>query len=174
MVMGAGLDTGPLLAQRALPIAPDETGASLHDKLAALGGALLVETLPAYLSGALRPQPQPDDEALITYAGQIKKEEGQIDWTQDAAAIDRLVRAFTPWPGTFTFWEGKLLKIKAGHPIRGRAAPGQVIAHADGLAIGTGEGLYLPTSLQLEGKRATDAAAFVRGYGAIVGSTLGA
>ena len=172
MVMDAGLDTGPMLSQRAIPIAPDETGESLHDKLAALGGPLLLETLPAYLSGAVQPQPQPTDEALITYAGQIKKEEGRIAWTQDAAAIDRLVRAFTPWPGTFTYWEGKLLKIKAGQPAQGHAAPGQVVAHGDGLAIGTGDGLYVPVMLQLEGKKAVDAPDFVRGHAAILGSTL--
>ena len=172
MVMDAGLDTGPMLSQRSIPIAPDETGASLHDKLAALGGPLLVETLPAYLSGVLQPQPQPTDEALITYAGQIKKEEGRLDWTQGAAAIDRLVRAFSPWPGTFTFWAGKLLKVKAGHPAQGHAAPGQVVAHEDGLAIGTGDGLYVPDLLQLEGKKAVDAPDFVRGYAGIMGSTL--
>jgi len=173
MRMDAGLDTGPILAQRAIPLASDETGQTLHDKLADLGGQLLIETLPASLSGASRPQPQPADDTLITYAGQIKKEEGQIDWGHSAQAIDRLVRAFTPWPGTFTFWEGRLLKIKAGRPVQGRAEPGAVVTHPDGMAIGTADGLYLLTRLQLEGKRETDAAAFARGYPDFIGSILG-
>lgn len=173
MRMDAGLDTGPMLSQFAIRLAPDETGQTLHDRLAELGGHLLVETLPAYLSGALQPQPQPTDEHLITYAGQIKKEEGQIDWSRSAQEIDRLVRAFTPWPGTFTTWNGRLLKIKAGRPMHGHATPGAVVSHPDGLAVGTADGLYLLTLLQLEGKRETDASAFARGYGDFVGSVLG-
>ncbi len=176
MVMDAGLDTGPMLAQEAIPIAPDETGASLHDRLAALGGPLLLRTLPAYLAGALQPQPQPDDERLITYAGQIKKEDGALDWTQSAAEIDRLVRAFTPWPGTFTTWEGRQLKIIAGHPAESGpagGAPGEVLAHGEGLAIRTGAGLYILRELQLAGKKAVSAEDFVRGQASIIGAVLG-
>src|SRR5690606_33686734 len=94
MKMDAGLDTGPILRQQAIPIAPDETGQSLHDKLAALGGNLLIETLPGYLSGEIQPQPQ--DDSLATLAPRIQKEEGHIDWTQPAVHIERTVRAFTP------------------------------------------------------------------------------
>src|SRR5690606_32343215 len=103
---------GPILSQRAIPLAPDETGQSLHDRLAILGAELLIDTLPGYFSGQIQPRPQ--DESLATYAPQIKKAEGEIDWTQPAAAIERLVRAFTPWPGTYTIWNGQQLKIHSG------------------------------------------------------------
>ena len=173
MKMDAGLDTGPILSQRAIPLDPRETGQTLHDKLAALGSTLLLETLPGYLDGTITPQPQPDDESLVTYAPQIKKEDGAIDWTATAVEIDRLIRAFTPWPGTFTFWNGRMLKVLAGEPAEGTAAPGRVIAYGDGLAIGTGEGLFVPTRLQLAGKKAVTTEEFVRGQQAIIGSTLG-
>lgn len=176
MVMDAGLDTGPMLDHEAITIAPDETGESLHDRLAALGGPLLLRTLRAYLAGDLQPQPQPADDTLITYAGQISKEDGQIDWSASAKEIDRLVRAFTPWPGTFTYWEGRLLKVLAGHaePARtGQGAPGEVIAWEDGLAIRTGDGLYVPAQLQLAGKKAVSAADFARGQAGITGTVLG-
>lgn len=173
MVMDAGLDTGPMLSQRAVPLEARETGQSLHDKLAALGGSLLLETLPGYLDGTITPQAQPEDESLVTYAPQIKKQEGEIDWTQSAAVIDRLVRAFTPWPGTFTYWHDQRLKIIAGHAAAGQATPGRVIAHGDALAIGTGDGLYLPEELQLPGRKALPADDFVRGQADIISATLG-
>lgn len=173
MCMDAGLDTGPMLSRRAVPLDPCETGQSLHDKLAPVGGALLAETLPGYLSGEIIPQPQPDDDSLITYAPQLKKEEGEIDWTESAVAIDRLVRAFTPWPGTYTHWDDRRLKIITGEPADGSAPPGQVIAHGDAFAIGTGEGLYVPNTVQIAGKKAAPADAFLRGYDDFTGSTLG-
>jgi methionyl-tRNA formyltransferase len=109
MKMDAGLDTGPILSQRPTPIAPDETGQSLHDKLAVLGSELLIETLPGYLGGKTIPQPQ--DDSLATYAPTLKKEDGLIDWTRSAVETERLVRAFMPWPGTYTLWNGQPLKI---------------------------------------------------------------
>src|SRR5262245_48749581 len=115
MVMDAGLDTGPILSQRAIPILPTDTGQTMHDKLAALGGPLLIETLGKYLSDEIKPQPQ--DESLQTYAPMLKKEEGAIDWSQPAEAIERLVRAFDPWPGTYTKWNGQVLKILAGRVV---------------------------------------------------------
>lgn len=173
MLMDAGLDTGPVLAQRSIPIEPRETAQTLHDRLAALGAALLLETLPGYLTGSLRPRPQPDDETPVTYAPQIKKEDGAIDWTRSAEEIDRLVRAFTPWPGTFTHWDGQRLKIIAGEPAAGNTPPGHVIPYQDGIAIGTGAGLFVPSRLQLAGRRAVSAAEFLRGFPAILGATLG-
>lgn len=173
MKMDAGLDTGPMLTQRSLPLAPDETGQSLHDKMAVLGGELLIETLPPYLSGKLQPQAQPEDG--VTYAPQIEKGEGRIDWSKSAVEIERLVRAFTPWPGTFTSWEGKLLKIlKAALPQTASASGeiGQVIEHHGQIAIVTGEGLFYPLQLQLEGKKAMSIDDFVRGYKQFVGARL--
>lgn len=170
MRMDAGLDTGPMLRKRAIPILPTETAQTLHDKMAQLGADLLAETLPDYLAGQITPEPQNSD--LVTYAPQIEKQEGLIDWTQSAVSIERLVRAFTPWPGTYTFWQGKQLKIHSGRVSTGQAAPGQIIAHEGGCAIGTGEGLYVPTELQLEGKKRVSASDFLRGYLEFVGSTL--
>jgi methionyl-tRNA formyltransferase len=173
MRMDAGLDTGPILTQRAIPVAPDETGASLHDKLAVLGGDLLLDTLPGYLDGSITPQPQ--DDAQATLAPRIRKDEGHIDWSAPAQAIDRTVRAFTPWPGTFSFWDGKLLKIVAGSVAReatAHAAPGTVVSNHGALAIATGDGLYLPTRLQLEGRAAASAAEFVNGYPQFIGAVL--
>ena len=185
MRMDAGLDTGPILAQRAIPLDRRETARTLHDKLATLGAALLVETLPRYLSGAITPKPQPDDPALVTLAPSIKKEEGEIDWARPALEIDRLVRAFAPWPGTFTIWMGKTLKVLAGLPIDVEGAPasarqpGRVIAHtagarAEAVAVETGAGLYVLERLQLEGRKALSAAEFVRGRPDFIGAVLGA
>lgn len=170
MKMDAGLDTGPMLRQRAIPIAADETGQSLHDKLAELGGTLLIETLPGYLSGELPPQPQ--DDALATFAPRIEKEAGRIDWTQPATVIERAIRAFTPWPGTFTLWNGKQLKIHAGETGSGSAEPGHVVRANGRVAIGTASGLFFPTRLQLEGKSQVSIDDFARGYGDFVGATL--
>ena len=170
MKMDAGLDTGPILSQRAIAIAPDETAETLHDKLSALGGDLLIETLPVYLSGEIKPIPQ--DDSLATLAPRINKEEGHIDWTQPADAIERTMRAFTPWPGTYAFWNGRQLKIHAGTVGNGSAEPGRVVER-NGIAIGTGAGLFYPTRVQLEGKSAVSIKDFARGYPAFVGATLG-
>lgn len=171
MKMDAGLDTGPMLRARAIPIAPDETGASLHDKLATLGAELLIATLADYFSGLIVPQPQ--DDALATLAPRIDKDEGRIDWTRPAVEIERLVRAFTPWPGTFTGFNGALLKILRGTVIAGSAAPGQVIRSDGGLAVGTGDGLFVPQTVQLAGKNPVTAGDFARGYPDFTGATLG-
>lgn len=171
MRMDAGLDTGPMLSQHAIPILPSDTGQTMHDKLSKLGGVLLLETLPNYLDGTIIPQPQ--DDTLMTFAPRIQKEEGHIDWSQPAAAIERTMRAFTPWPGTTTVWNGKQLKIHWGEISEGSAQPGQVISTQGRIAIGTGDGLFLPSRLQLEGKSAVSIDDFVRGYASFVGSTLG-
>lgn len=170
MKMDAGLDTGPILSQRAIPIAADETGQSLHDKLAQLGGDLLIETLPGYIDGTIRPIPQ--DDALATFAPRIDKDEGRIDWTQSAAQIERTMRAFTPWPGTFTYWKGQLLKIIAGRDVEGSAPVGAVVERNGIIAVGTGDGLFRLERVQLEGRKPTEIEDFVRGYPDFVGSQL--
>jgi methionyl-tRNA formyltransferase len=164
MKMDAGLDTGPMLRARAIAIAPDETGASLHDRLAALGADLLIETLPDYFAGRITPQPQ--DDALATLAPRIDRQDGRIDWSQPAAHIERLVRAYTPWPGTFTYLhDGTLLKVLTGHVIDGRAQSGAVVTLADKtMAVGTGDRLYVPDMVQPEGRRAMSFADFTHGY----------
>ena len=169
--MDAGLDTGPILSQRAIPLAADETGASLHDKLAELGADLLIETLPGYLDGTIQPQPQNND--LATLAPRIQKEEGRIDWSQPAAQIERTVRAFTPWPGTFTSWDGQQLKVLSGKVVKGSAEPGQVVKSGDSAAIGTGDGLYAPDRVQIEGRKAISLSEFLRGHDSFIGARLG-
>ena len=170
MLLDAGLDTGPLLAKRALPLAPEETGQSLHDKLSLLGAELLIETLPRYLNGEIEPRRQDDSQA--TYAPQIKKEDGKIDWSCSALAIERMVRAFTPWPGAYTCWAGAQIRILAGHYGGGSAEAGQVVEQDGNIAIGTGDGLYYPTSLQAPGKRRLHISDFVNGYNDFAGARL--
>jgi methionyl-tRNA formyltransferase len=170
MKMDAGLDTGPMLAKATIPIMPDDTGASLHDRMAQLGADLLIETIPRYLAGEIIPQPQ--DDRLATYAPQIDKEDGQIDWNQPAVQIERTIRAFDPWPSTFTRWEGRLLKIHRGCVRAGQQPPGRVVLVEGCLCVGTSEGLLQLEEVQLEGRKRLSAAEFVRGYPQIVGADL--
>ncbi len=171
MLLDAGLDTGPLLSRQAVTLARDETGQSLHDGLAVLGADLLSQTVPRYLAGDIRPQAQ--DDALATHAPQLKKSDGRIDWTRPAAEIERLARAFTPWPGAFTEWQGKQLKVVAGREGEGNLPPGQVADHKGTIAIGTGAGVYLPSELQMAGKKRLPVSDFVNGYREFVGARLG-
>lgn len=182
MIMDAGLDTGPILLQDSIPIAPQETAESLHDKLAALGANLLIHTLRWLRTGSIAPHPQPTDERLITYAPQLKKENGKIDWTQSASEIDRHVRAFTPWPGTYTEWNGRLLKIIAGRPLPADLdiEPGEVagtagtpLATTVPVVIGTGKHVYAPTQLQLAGRHAVGVVDFLNGNPDFIGARLG-
>ncbi|MBN1563423.1 MAG: methionyl-tRNA formyltransferase [Anaerolineae bacterium] len=182
MIMDAGMDTGPILLQDSIPIQPEETGQTLHDKLASLGALLLMHTLQWLASGSIQPHPQPTNPDLITYAPQLKKEDGALDWTQSAIEIDRHVRAFTPWPGTYTFWNGQRVKILEGFPIdiHSGLAPGEVedtegteMGDVVPFAIGTGDGLFAPTRLQLEGRTAIEATEFMRGAPGFAGSVLG-
>jgi methionyl-tRNA formyltransferase len=176
MQMDAGLDTGPILKKSdPVRIQPDETGQSLHDKLAELGGPLLVETLRGVLSREIKPQIQ--DETQATYANRIDKSEGQIVWSESAEAIDRRVRAFTPWPGTFTYLDGDLLKIHAGKPLTGnpkglKAGEISIEDSAASLVIGTGDGRYAPSRLQLAGRKAMDVDKFLNGMPDIHGKQL--
>lgn len=170
MVMDAGLDTGPVLAQSSLPIAQDETGKSLHDKLAQLGAQLLAQTLPDLINGKLSPVPQDDSRA--TYAPTLKKADGKLDWTRPAHELERAIRAFSPWPGSFSSWRGVQLKIHAGFVVPGQARPGCVFRHDKGVAIGTGAGLFFPTEVQLAGKQRLTIQEFVNGHGAFLGAAL--
>jgi len=173
MQMDAGLDTGPVLAQREETILPDDTQATLEKRLAYLGAELLVETLSAYLAGNLLPRPQPEEGA--TYAGQLRKEDGLLDWSRPAVELDRQVRAFTPWPGAFTTWRGQRLKVLRVVPLpewHGDAPPGTVIVLADGVVVATGEGALRLEEVQLAGKRPMDIAPFLRGQRDFAGSAL--
>ncbi len=175
MGMEAGLDTGPIYVQESMPILPADTAGSLHDRLALLGGAMITRYLNDILSGDLKARPQ--QEELATYAPMIQKEMGQIDWTQPASVISRLIRAMTPWPSAYTTWDGLQLKILAVSPIRTAkpdgAQPGSVLADGENVYVMTGEGALRLEQVQLAGKRPLEMAAFVRGRPDLVGSRLG-
>ena len=167
MQMDAGLDTGPMYVQQVIPIHPDETASSLHDRLALLGADMVGEFLAEILAGRLQPRPQ--DATLMTYAPMIAKEAGQITWGKTAVEIDRHIRAMTPWPGAFTFWDGQLVKILRARPQTDPSLPtdepGQVMPHPDGVMVLTGEGGLILDQLQLAGKKVMEAGEFVRGRG---------
>ncbi|NTX04953.1 methionyl-tRNA formyltransferase [Myxococcus sp. CA051A] len=169
MVMDEGLDTGPMLAMKRLPIGPEDTSATMYPKLAALGGALLRESLPAYLSGELKPVPQPSEGMVL--APIIEKDEGKLDFNRPAIALERRLRAFTPWPGAFTTLGGKLVKIHRVRVAEGQGAPGTVLAAGpEGLEVACGEGSLVLLDIQPEGKRVMKAAEFLMGHKLAVGS----
>ncbi len=162
MRMDAGLDTGPVLAARALAIDPKDTGGSLHDRLAALGAVLICETLARLQSGAVTATPQPADG--VTYAAKIDKSECAIDWRQDAAAIERRVRAFNPWPVAETRLDGAQLRIWEAHCVAAApspVAPGTILAAGDdGIDVACGRGALRLTRVQLAGRRPVSAGEF--------------
>lgn len=175
MRMDVGLDTGPMISKTAIPIAPDETGASLHDKLSVLGAEMLPDALLKYIAGELVPQPQPEDG--ITTAPTMEKSAGLINWSDTAEAIDRQVRAYTPWPGTFTYLDGEMIKVISGKALRDDPAyplPGTVVQWQGGLAVQTGGGLYQIEMVQPAGKKAMPSSAFLTGHPDIVGRVFGA
>lgn len=175
MQMDVGLDTGPVYVQEGIPIGPDETAETLHDRLAELGAGMIGRYLDQIMAGDLTAVPQEDDSS--TYAPMIKKEEGQIDWRQPAAEIDRRVRAMTPWPGAFTTWNETNLKVLTARPLSGGTTTaekaGQVVAEGDGAAVLTGQGKLVLEAVQLAGKKATSMDDFLRGRPDFIGSTLG-
>ena len=175
MCMDEGLDTGPILAQAELPITAADTTASLTEKLAALGAQLLVEVLPGWLGGDLDAEPQNDD--LATYCRPLRKADGLLDWTRPAVNLDRQVRAFTPWPGAYTSWQGRRLKVLRARPHPrevGRGPVGEVVAMGRGFAVVTGLGLLEVLEVQLAGRRRTSASEFTRGQRDLIGGMLGA
>ena len=172
MKLDEGMDSGPILAQERVSIDEEETTPVLTRRLFDLGADLLVDTLPRWSSGKIQATPQ--DESRATFTSLVKKEDGEIDWIDDAARIARMVRAYEPWPGTFTYWDGRLLKILGATSMAGDAQPSQVVALNDGrIGVGTGDGLLAVSNLQSEGRRPSDAQDFVRGYPDFVGAELG-
>ncbi|ESQ15919.1 MAG TPA: methionyl-tRNA formyltransferase [Chromatiaceae bacterium] len=165
MQMEAGLDTGPVYTSTALMIADDETGGSLHDRLALLGAEALISALPGILDGSLMPKPQ--NETLSTYATKLSKQEARIDWSNTAIEIERQVRAFNPWPVAETRLNGDLLRLWAARALEQTAPgrPGQVFATGrDGIDVVTGAGLLRITRLQAAGKRPISAFDFVNAH----------
>jgi methionyl-tRNA formyltransferase len=175
MLMDRGLDTGPVLAQAQIPILPQDTTGSLTAKLSHIGAQLVLDVLPRWLKGELEPQPQ--DESRATSSGMLSKEDGEIDWHRPAVDIWRRVRAFQPWPGGYTLWQGRQLKVLEAVPLRQEQAleVGRVIAvNKEEVAFGvnTGDGILGVLRVQLEGKRAMSAAEFLRGQRQFIGAIL--
>ena len=174
MLLDEGMDTGPILAQQKTLIADDETANELTERLFELGSELLVDTLVQWEQGRIVPTPQNNDDASVTR--RLQREDGRIDWNQSADSLARRVRAFTPWPGTFTTWRSRTLKVLRARPVDGHldGAPGTVVRLDDStIAVLAGGGALEIHNLQIEGRRAMSATEFVQGYRDFVGSTLG-
>jgi methionyl-tRNA formyltransferase len=175
MKMDAGLDTGPILSVRRTPILPADDSKVLHDRLAQLGAELLVETIPAYLEGTIEPQPQPLEGS--TYAAKIKKEDGKIDWIRPAIQNWNRLRAFTPWPGAFTFLQAEpkphLLKIWKAEVAEQTGQAGAVLsADKTGIVVGCGRDALRILELQREGGRRLPAEPFLAGFPMRAGAKL--
>jgi methionyl-tRNA formyltransferase len=168
--MDAGMDTGPVLLQRATPIGPDETAGELAARLAPLGAELLLETLERL--DALVPRPQ--DHAAATLAPRLRKTDGVIDWSLPAVALAARVRGFNPWPGATTRAPGGRLVIWRARVVPGQAPPGALVVGPGGLAIGTGEGLLQPLEVQPENRRVMSWEAYLHGARLGPGAHLGA
>ena len=173
MQMDAGLDTGPMLLVRPLPIGVRENGGQLHDRLAALGAESIVAAVEQFLAGRLATVRQPDEGA--TYAAKIRKQEAIIDWRQSSVQIDRQVRAFNPWPVAETRWQGQQLRIWQAESVAadGDGEPGRVLEAAGGrLLVAAGEGALQLHRVQLAGRRAMTAAEFLNAH-SLAGARLG-
>jgi methionyl-tRNA formyltransferase len=174
MLTDQGMDTGAVIARASLAIAADDTTASLEARLAEQGACLLLETIAPWLSGTLHAQVQ--DDALATEAPPLRKEQGAINWHRSALAIDRQIRAMTPWPGAYCGCGSGYLKIWRAHPLPdwvGDVPPGYVLEHDREVAVATGRGLLVLDELQLAGKKSMAAGQFARGRRGFVCSILG-
>ncbi len=175
MLMDKGLDTGPVLAQAQVPISAQDTTGSLTAKLSLIAAQLLLEVLPRWTRGEITPRPQNETEA--SYSGEFSKKDGGIDWHLPAIDIWRRVRAFHPWPGCYTEWQGKHLKVMEAVPLPAekKLEVGRVVAlNKKGVVFGvnTGDGILGILEVQLEGKRAMSAAEFLRGQRQLIGAIL--
>ena len=162
MQMDAGLDTGPVWLEKEIALAQDETGGSLHDRLAALGADALMEALPLIIAGDHKPMPQPEEG--VCYAHKLSKEEACIDWSVPARQIDLLVRAFNPWPVAYADLDGKKVRLWETEVLAGSAsaAPGTVVATSRaGVDVATADGILRITRLQMPGKRPVTAQEFL-------------
>jgi methionyl-tRNA formyltransferase len=173
MLLDPGMDTGPVLKQREEAISNDDTSETLSERLAKAGAELLMDVLPPWLEGKIIPVPQDDSQA--TYTKVISKEDGKIDWNTGAIDIWRRIRAFQPWPGCFTTWAGRNLKIAGALPLdMPSSEPGKVIPVEGPVSVGIecGRGVLGLTRVQLEGKKQMSVEEFIRGQGDFVGSKV--
>ncbi len=172
MMMDVGLDTGDMLLKKTTPIDPEENTQSLHDRLSIIGADALAETLDLLKAGELVREKQ--DDALTCYASMLKKEDGLIDWNKDPQIIKNLVRGMTPWPGAYSYLEGKMLKVYRVRTANGEGQPGTVIgADRQGLEVACSGGSIIIEELQLEGKKRLSAGDFLAGYKIAPGAALG-
>lgn len=174
MLLDSSLDTGPILAQEKMAISPQDTTGSLSIKLSRMSAEMLPEVLRRWTAGEITPRPQ--NEAEVTYSGAIKKEDGEIDWQLPALDIWRRVRAFQPWPGAYTCWDGRRLEIIEAVALSGHGEhkAGEVVALREGAAFGvsTGKGVLGVIRVQQQGKQAMPAVDFLRGQRRLVGAVL--
>ena len=175
MQMDAGLDTGPMLLVREVPIGSGESGGELHDRLSRVGAEAIVAAVSEWQAGRITPRPQPAEGA--SYAAKLRKEEARIDWSQAAAVIARQVRAFNPWPVAETTWDGRQLRIWRAEPAPGAASagavPGTVLEAAAGrIVVATGDGALSLLQVQVAGRRALSAAEFLNAQ-SLTGTRLG-
>ena len=175
MQMGVGLDTGDMISQAVVPLAEDETGGSLFDKLAEEGAALLIRTIPSIVDGTAVYTKQPE-ESPTPYAAMISKKMGLMDFSKSAVELERLVRGLNPWPSAYTFLNGKTLKVWKCAVERaecGKEAPGTIIGvDKSGIHVACGSDALILKEVQLEGKKRMETDAFLRGYQVTAGSML--
>ena len=168
MYMAEALDAGDILLQRKIEILPTDTGGSLHDRLAQIAPEALLESLSLLAAGNAPRVPQ--DNARATYAPKLKREHGQVDWSESAEAIERKIRAYNPWPGAFMKVDGQSLKIFSASIVDLNGNPGEILRSDKELVIAARKGAISLGEVQLEGKRRMTAAEFLRGHAPIVGS----
>ncbi|MCP8632858.1 methionyl-tRNA formyltransferase [Pseudomonas mosselii] len=153
MRMEAGLDTGPMLLKVVTPISAEDTGGTLHDRLAEMGPPAVVQAIAGLADGSLQGEVQ--DDALATYAHKLNKDEARIDWSRPAVELERLIRAFNPWPVCHSTLDGESVKVLAANLSTGQGAPGEILsASKDGLVVACGDGALSLTRLQLPGGKA--------------------
>jgi len=162
MYIDEGLDTGDILLQKRIEIAPDDTGGSLHDKLAQIGPDALMEAISVLARG--NPPRVPQGNQLATYAPKLEREHGRIDWSEPAEVIERKIRAFDPWPGAFMEIDHRNLKIFSATIADRSGKPGEISRNENELIVASGEGALSLGEVQLEGKRRMTAAEFLRGH----------
>jgi methionyl-tRNA formyltransferase len=162
MKMDRGVDTGDIISQKSIQIEPDDTGGTLYKKLSVLGGELLTEALPGYLCGDIQPDKQ--GESPTPYASILKKSDGKLNFDRSASYLERKVRAYNPWPGTYTYWKGKTLKIISAHAVDTQSPGIGILIIFNGLpSIGTKNGLLVIDILQPSGKIPMSGDVFLRG-----------
>lgn len=166
MYMDEGLDTGDILLQRNLEILPNDTGGSLHDRLAQVAPEMLLESLRLLAAGSAPRTPQ--DNSRVIYAPKLKREHAQIDWSESAEAIERKIRAYNPWPGAFMKIDRQTLKIFSASVVDLNGQPGEILHSDKDLIVATRKGALSLDEVQLEGKRRMTAAEFLRGHAAIL------